>query len=176
MSNVSVDKNTKITIGISDMAISNNVSDTLITYSLGSCIAVLIYDPTVRVAGMIHVMLPDSSIEKMAKQSLSFNPYKYMDTGVPLLIKKCLALGAKKATMSISVFGGAQVFDREDYFNIGKRNYVALRKVLWQEGLLIRNEHVGGRVHRTVRIDVNSGNILLDVNKEEIITYSSLIR
>lgn len=172
----SVDKNTKITIGISDLAVSNNADDTLITYSLGSCIAVLVYDPLARVAGMIHVMLPDSNIEKMAKNSIAFNPYKYMDTGLPLLIKKCLAMGAKKQTMSISVFGGAQVFDREDYFNIGKRNYVALRKILWQEGLLIRNEHVGGRVHRTVRIEVGNGNILLDVNKEEIISYSSTIR
>lgn len=171
-----VDKNTKVTVGISDLAVSNNVNETLITYSLGSCIAVLIYDPTVRVAGMIHVMLPDSGIEKMAKNSISFNPYKYMDTGVPQLIKKCLAMGAKKPTMSISVFGGSQVFDREDYFNIGKRNYVSLRKILWQEGLLIRNEHVGGKVHRTVRIDVSDGNILLDVNKEEIITYTSTIR
>lgn len=172
----SVEKNTKITIGISDLAVSNNADETLITYSLGSCIAVLVYDPMVRVAGMIHVMLPDSNIEKMAKNSIAFNPYKYMDTGLPLLIKKCLAMGAKKTTMSISVFGGAQVFDREDYFNIGKRNYVALRKILWQEGLLIRNEHVGGRVHRTVRIDVADGGILLDVNKEEMITYSSTIR
>jgi len=172
----SVVKNTKITIGISDLAVSNNVKDTLITYSLGSCIAVLVYDPTVQVSGMIHVMLPDSNIEKMAKNSISFNPYKYMDTGVPILIKKCVAMGAKKATMSISVFGGAQVFDREDYFNIGKRNYVSLRKILWQEGLLIRNEHVGGRVHRTVRIDVATGSILLDVNKEEMITYTSTIK
>lgn len=176
MNNVSVNKTTKITIGISDMAVSNNTNDTLITYSLGSCIAVIIYDPSVRVAGMIHAMLPDSNIEKMAKNSLAFNPYKYVDTGVPQLIKKCLAMGAKKPSMCISVFGGAQVFDREDYFNIGKRNYIALRKVLWKEGLLIRNEHVGGRVHRTVRIDVSTGNILLDVNKEELITYSSIIR
>lgn len=172
----SIDKNSKIIVGISDLAVSNSVSDTLITYSLGSCIAVVLYDPLVHVAGMIHVMLPDSNIEKMAKNSIAFNPYKYMDTGLPLLIKKCLAMGAKKTSLSISVFGGAQVFDREDYFNIGKRNYVTLRKILWQEGLLIRNEHVGGRVHRTVRIDIEDGSILLDVNKEEIITYASTIR
>ena len=170
------DKTTKITVGISDLAVSNKTDESIVTYSLGSCIAAIVYDPISHIAGMIHIMLPDSSIEKMAKNSIAFNPYKYMDTGLPLLIKKCLAMGAKKATMSISVFGGAQVFDREDFFNIGKRNYVALRKILWSEGLLIRNEHVGGRVHRTVRIEVGTGNIILDVNKEEIITYSSTIK
>ncbi len=86
-------------------------------------------------------------------------------------------MGAKKTKYEYLCFlEELRFFDREDYFNIGKRNYVALRKVLWQEGLLIRNEHVGGRVHRTVRIDVSTGNILLDVNKEELITYSSIIR
>lgn len=160
-------------VGIADMIVSNNPSDMLITYSLGSCLAVLLYDHKAKVGGMLHVMLPDSNLEKLSKDSIAFNPYKYIDTGVPALFKKCYKLGANKRYLNLSVFGGAQVFDREDYFNIGKRNYVALRKNIWKEGILIKNEHVGGRVHRTVRMEIATGDITLDVNKEEVVTYNS---
>lgn len=168
------DTTIKRTVGIADMIVSKNPDETLITYSLGSCLGVIFYDPFEKIAGLIHIMLPESKIEKLSKDSIAFNPYKYVDTGIPLIIKKMLKYGSKKNQLLISVFGGAQVFDREDYFNIGKRNYVSLRKILWKESLLIKNEHVGGKVHRSVKINVESGEIMLDVNKEEIITYSSL--
>lgn len=158
-------------VGISELVVSTDPDDMIVTYSLGSCLAVVLYDTKSKIGGMIHVMLPDSGIEKMSKSSASFNPYKYVDTGIPLLVKACVESGLNKKTSCLSVFGGAQIFDREDYFNIGKRNYVALRKVIWQEGLLITHEHVGGRVHRTVKINLQNGDITLDVNKEQIITY-----
>lgn len=163
----------KRTIGIADMKVSSNKEEALITYSLGSCLAVITYDRVRHIAGMIHLMLPESKIEKLSKDSIAFNPYKYVDTGVPALFKRMAKEGSKKKDITISVFGGAQVFQREDYFNIGKRNYVAFRKMLWKHGMLIKNEHVGGKVHRTVKVRVDTGEIMLDVNKEEIITYSS---
>ena len=162
----------KKVVGVADLVVSRNPDDVLVTYSLGSCLGVVLHDPVARVSGMLHVMLPDSRIEKLSKNSIVFNSFKYVDTGIPRLFQKCYKLGATKRNMCLSVFGGAQVFDREDYFNIGKRNYVALRKVIWQEGVLIKNEHVGGTVHRTVKIEVQNGQITLDVNKEKIITYS----
>jgi chemotaxis protein CheD len=158
-------------VGIAEMIVSDNPEDIIVTYSLGSCLGIVLYDTRSRVGGMIHVMLPDSSIEKISKTSEAFNPAKYVDTGVPLLIKACVEKGLNKKTACLSVFGGAQIFDREDYFNIGKRNYVGLRKAIWQEGLLITHEHVGGKVHRTVKINLQDGEITLDVNKEQIITY-----
>jgi chemotaxis protein CheD len=116
-------------------------------------------------------MLPDSGIEKMSKSSMSFNPLKYVDTGFIELLKECQKIGMKKSRICLSVFGGAQIFEREDHFNIGKRNYIALRKLIWKHGMLIKHEHVGGKVHRTVKIDIDSGEITLDVNKEKIINY-----
>lgn len=166
--------NQKKIVGLSDLKISSNPDDTLITYSLGSCLAVVTYDRRQQRAGLLHVMLPDSGIEKLSKSSIAFNPYKYVDSGVPELFRKHYKYGADKKDLCIGVFGGAQVFDREDYFNIGKRNYFALRKILWKEGVLITHEHVGSNVHRTVRVDVESGIITVDVNKEEIITFQCL--
>lgn len=163
----------RVVIGISDMKISNKADDTLVTYSLGSCIAVVLYDHKSKIAGMIHIMLPESKIEKLSKDSIAFNPYKYVDTGLPVLFKKFNEKGGEKKFTSVSVFGGAKIFDHTDVFNIGKRNYAAFRKYLWKLGMLIDHEHIGGIVHRTVRIDVDTGLITLDVNKEQIITYQA---
>lgn len=159
---------------MSDMKMSDKPGDVLVTYSLGSCLAVVTYDRKQRRAGLLHVMLPDSGIEKMSKSSITFNPFKYVDTGVPELFRKHYRYGTNKKDLCIGVFGGAQVFDREDYFNIGKRNYLALRKLLWKEGVLISHENVGSNVHRTVNVDVSTGIITLDVNKEKLITYRCL--
>ena len=161
-------------VGLSDMKMSDNPGDILVTYSLGSCLAVVTYDRRQRRAGLLHVMLPDSGIEKMSKSSIAFNPFKYVDTGVPELFRKHYKYGSNKNDLCIGVFGGAQVFDREDYFNIGKRNYLALRKLLWKEGVLISHENVGSNVHRTVNVDVGTGIITVDVNKEKLITYRCL--
>ena len=54
-----------ITVGIADMQVSNDPDAMLVTYSLGSCIGVMIYDPVVRVGGMLHYMLPDSNLDQV---------------------------------------------------------------------------------------------------------------
>lgn len=158
-------------VGISDMAVSKFAEDVIVTYSLGSCLAIVCYDPVIRAGGMIHVMLPDSGIEKMSKMDRRFNPLKYVDTGFDALLKQCERIGMKKRNICLGVFGGAQIFEREDHFNIGKRNYISFRKMVWKHGMLIKHEHVGGRVHRTVKLNVESGEIIVDVNKEHIVTY-----
>lgn len=158
-------------VGISDMKLSKNPDDQVITYSLGSCLGVVLYDKGIKAAALLHVMLPDSSIERVPKDSSFFNSYKFVDTGIPKMIEEFQKLGAAKGTTKLAVFGGARVFKSKDHFNIGKRNYVALRKTIWKFGLLIAKEHVGGDVHRTVSIDVETGIITLDVNKQETVTY-----
>lgn len=157
--------NNNLTVGIADMKVSNDPAATLITYSLGSCLGVTIYDPVVRVGGMIHIMLPEAKDER---NSPKFNPYKYVDTGIPLLFKEAYKYGAEKKRMVISVSGGAQVLDDSGYFNIGKRNLTILRKLFWKNGVMIDKEHVEGTISRTVRLDIKTGEIILKLggNKE----------
>ena len=148
-------------IGVADMAVSNNLQEDLITYSLGSCIGVVIYDPTVKVGGMLHYMLPESSMDSDKARR---TPAMFADTGIPLLFKQSYQLGASKRNMLVKVVGGAQIVDENGVFNIGKRNYLALRKLLWKNNVMVTAEHVGGSVNRTVRLEIGTGRVYLKVS------------
>jgi chemotaxis protein CheD len=139
----------------------------LITYALGSCIAVAIHDPQTHVGGLLHFMLPESS---MARQKAAENPYMFADSGVPLLFRRAYSAGAEKRRLVVRLAGGAQVMDDKGVFNIGRRNYLAVRKLLWQAGVMIHSEAVGGSESRTLRLDVDSGRVFLRTagGKEEL--------
>jgi chemotaxis protein CheD len=148
-------------IGVADMAISKDPQEDLITYSLGSCIGVVVYDPLVKVGGMLHYMLPESAMDlEKAKKT----PAMFADTGIPLLFKQSYQLGASKRNMIVKVIGGAQIMDENGIFNIGKRNYLALRKLFWKNNVMVAAEHVGGNVNRTVRLEIGTGRVILKVS------------
>jgi chemotaxis protein CheD len=150
-----------ITVGISDMKVSNNVKETLITYSLGSCIGVLIWDPLVKVGGLLHYMLPDSRLDKDRAQQ---KPYMFADTGIPALFKECYSLGAVKGRLIVKVVGGSQILDPTGLFSIGKRNYQILSKLFDRNHITIVAEDIGGSVNRTVRLEIGTGRVLLKVS------------
>lgn len=147
-----------LVIGIGDCQVSDNREQMLVTYALGSCIAVLIYDPMAHVGGLLHYMLPDSSLDKDKAEK---RPYMFANTGIPLLFHQAYKLGAVKSRLQVSVMGGAQVIESSDALNIGKRNHLALRRIFWKAGILIHHEDVGGTVSRTVRMELDSGRIVL---------------
>jgi chemotaxis protein CheD len=148
----------KYTIGISEMRVSNQFDDVLITYSLGSCIGVTIYDPVEHIGGMIHCMLPTSKVD--AQKARSF-PCMFVDTGVPLLFNEAYKLGAKKERIIIRVAGCSQILDDKGLFNIGERNYITLRKLLWKNSLLINSEDVGGNDSRTLYLEIDTGKVIV---------------
>ncbi|MBI5558904.1 MAG: chemotaxis protein CheD [Deltaproteobacteria bacterium] len=151
----------KVIVGISDMKTSSNVSDTLITYSLGSCIGVVIWDPVVKVGGMLHYMLPESRIDRERARK---NPYMFADTGVPALFQESYRLGAAKSRLIVKVVGGSQILDPTGLFSIGKRNYAVLQKLFAKNKIIISRENVGGSVNRTVSLDVGTGRVLLKIS------------
>ena len=144
----------EIIVGIADMNVSNNPEDILVTYALGSCIAVAVYDPKANVGGLLHFMLPDSSIDTDKARK---NPAMFADTGVPLLFKSCYSLGAVKAHMFVKAVGGASVVDDGDYFRIGQRNITAMRKIFWKNNVMIEAEDTGGKHNRTIRLHISDG-------------------
>ncbi len=148
-------------VGVADFAVSHDPSEDIITYSLGSCIAVVIYDPTVQVGGMLHYMLPESSMDPEKARKI---PAMFADTGIPTLFKHSYQYGATKKHLVVKVVGGAQIMDENGVFNIGKRNYLALRKLFWKNNVMVSAEHVGGNVNRTVRLEMTTGRVILKVS------------
>lgn len=144
----------QLTIGMGALAVSDNPEDFLVTYALGSCIAVLVHDPVHHVGGMLHFMLPISaqSVTKAAE-----NPAMFADTGVPLLFEMMYAKASKKRDLVVRLAGGAKVGSDSAMFDIGRRNLVAVRKMLWTAGVPIAAEDVGGANARTARLHVGTG-------------------
>jgi chemotaxis protein CheD len=154
----------QLIVGISDCAVSRDPHAILSTHALGSCIAVVIHDPVAQVGGLLHFMLPDSTLDATKART---NPCMFADTGLPTLFHGTYELGAMKQRLIVTVLGGAQVLDNNNTFNIGKRNYLALRKILWKAGVMIHQEEVGGTQPRSVRMEVGSGRIFVFHGRDE---------
>jgi len=145
-------------IGVGDCHVTADRGSVLVTYALGSCIAVMIHDPLAHVGGMLHFMLPESSIDR---DKAAQRPFVFADTGIPRLFKDAYHLGAEKRRLIVTAAGGAQMADTQGVFNVGKRNCLAVRKILWKAGVLLQAEELGGLQSRTVRLDMASGTVTL---------------
>jgi chemotaxis protein CheD len=141
-------------IGIAQMKISRDPDEILVAPNLGSCIGVSAYDPVEKIGGMIHCLLPLSKSDPAKAQE---NPSTYVDSGVSLLLEKLFLEGAAKETIIISVAGGGNMNDPNNVFEIGKKNYTILKKFLWKNNLLLRGEHIGNSISRTVSLEIGTG-------------------
>ncbi len=143
-----------MTIGIADMKFAKQ-SGTLITYALGSCIGICLYDPAIKLGGLLHIMLP-LNMETGRK-----NPLKYADTGMAEMLRQMEAKGASRARIVVKIAGGAKMFEVSGgaLGNIGQRNIESVRMQMKKLGLRIAKEDVGGTVARTMSMDVATGAI-----------------
>ena len=146
----------KIIVDISDARTSKDTNDTLVTYSLGSCLGVAVYDPAIKVGGLLHYQLPTSKMDAVKAKK---NPLMFADTGLEYLLKKMQVLGVAKKRLKIKIAGAAQMMNDENTFNIGKRNYTAMRQLLWKNGMFIDAEDVGGKAARNLSLNIDDGNV-----------------
>lgn len=151
----------KYTIGIAEMMVSSERDAELTTFALGSCLGIAIHDPIALVGGLLHVMLPLSSVNP---EKALHNPAMFVDTGVPRLFLECYKAGAKKERLVVKVAGGAALQGEagEDHFQIGARNLTLLKKLLWKNGVLVEAYDVGGNVPRTMSLHIGTGVVTLD--------------
>ena len=157
-----------VVVGIADMAVSNDPDVVLATYALGSCIGLLVHDPLAKVGGLLHFLLPSSKIdERRAKE----NPCLYGDLAVPMLLREIQKLGAERSRLTAFLAGGSRILDPNGLFEIGKRNHVTARNLLWKAGVLIKREAVGGMEMRSVTLEVATGRVAL---KEQPATSADL--
>lgn len=150
-------------VDVADLKVCAQQGDSIITYALGSCLGITIFDPESRVGGMLHAMLPQSTIDP---KKAAENPFMFVDTGVPRLFHECYRIGAQKQRLVVKVAGGAcaRGNEQDDYFQIGKRNMVMLRKLLWKNGVLITAHDVGGSSPRTMSLDIDTGDVYIKSN------------
>jgi chemotaxis protein CheD len=142
-------------VGIADMKL---VKTPLLirTSGLGSCVGVVIYDLERKMAGMAHIMLPESSLAK----DNGFNPAKYADTAIQKLVSLLVAKGAKLGSLKAKIAGGAQMFQyttTNDLMRIGPRNVDAVKKELNRLNIRLIGEDVGGNCGRTIEFNPNNG-------------------
>jgi len=141
-----------VKVGIADMNIVHT-PNTIRTTGLGSCVGVIIYDSFQAIAGLVHVMLPDSSI---AKSQSEVNKAKFADTAIKELTDRLIILGCKKIHLKSKIAGGAEMFSfssTNDFMKIGPRNVEAVKAALKREGITILSEETGGRSGRTIEFD-----------------------
>ncbi len=160
-------------VGIADMKLSANPEDVLITYALGSCLGITVYDPFAGIGGMVHVMLPLSTMDSKKADS---SPSMFVDTAVPQLFTEMYKLGAQKSKIVVAAAGGAFFHSTggDDYFQIGKRNFVMLRKLLWKNGLLLKSHDVGGSISRTMSLYISNGEVTVKSSGVETTLVSPL--
>ena len=156
----------KYVVGVADMAASPTQEDLIITHALGSCLGITIHDPVANVGGLLHVMLPDSSIDPIKARE---TPFMFVDTGVPKFFRECYALGAAKERLVVRVAGGACASGEaeNDFFQIGKRNFLTLRKLLWKNGVLLKAYDVGGSGSRTMSLEIGTGAVVVKSGGKE---------
>lgn len=147
-------------MGIADLSVSRDRDMVLATHALGSCLGITLWDPEAGVGGLLHVMLPDSGLDPQRARA---NPERFVDTGVPLLFHRCYDLGARKDRIEVRVAGGASMRQtgRQDLFMTGKRNVLALRQILWKNGVFLRRADVGGSRSRSLFLHLDAGELLV---------------
>ncbi len=147
-----------IHVGIGGYCVSGKAEDVIKTFALGSCVAVIVYDRVQKRAGLIHVALPDSSINgEKAKEK----PGYFVDTGLPELLHAMKLYNGNRRNVWIKLVGGSNIMDTNARFDIGKRNVLAIKKCLWKSRLGIIAEDVGGSISRTVCVTVASGEVVI---------------
>ncbi|MCC7416234.1 MAG: chemotaxis protein CheD [Acidobacteria bacterium] len=147
----------RIVIGIGELAVSNDPEALMITHALGSCVAVCLWDPYAAVAGLLHILLPDSRINEARAAT---QPAAFADTGVPLLFRTAYEYGAEKRRCRVRLVGGADLSRHGSPGDtVGRRNVLATRSLLWKNGVLIDSEEVGGNGPRSVALHVRDGSV-----------------
>lgn len=144
----------EIKVGMADLNVCKS-PDSIITMGLGSCIGVVLYDPVIKVCGMVHIMLPDST-----QISRNSNLAKFADTGIEECLKRVVEIGARKERLIAKIAGGAQMFSvnvNSPTLNVGERNAAACKQKLKDLNIRLVAEDTGGKYGRTVTFYPETG-------------------
>ena len=151
-------------VGIGELLVSSNQDDVLVTFSLGSCVGLTLFDPVVRVGGLIHCMLPLAAHDPERARR---DPGIFVDSGLTRLLDELFVLGARRADLVVKLAGGGSHAPGSDAFRIGERNCIVARKVLWKNDLLLAAAETGGSEARTLTLYLADGRTTVRSRGEE---------
>lgn len=143
-----------IKVGMADYKVGCSPAS-LISYGLGSCVGIALFDSVTKVGGLAHIMLPDSTQARSAE-----NVAKFADTALPAMLNEIIKLGASKSRITAKIAGGAQMFtftNATDIMRVGERNAEAVRLVLKKLDIRLLAEDTGGNYGRTVELKLDTG-------------------
>jgi chemotaxis protein CheD len=146
----------EIVVRVSDMAVAT-ADEVLVTVGLGSCVAIMLYDPDTKIGGLAHILLPSKALTRQ-----SDNPAKFPQSAVPALLERMVTAGANPRRITARLAGGASMFAQlapPGTIQMGERNLVAARQVLNAHHIPLIAESVGGDFGRTVRMDCATGRV-----------------
>lgn len=152
----------RLVVGIGELAVARGAGDEIVTFALGSCIAVCLWDSARGVAGLLHYLLPEARINPDRAKA---QPEAFADTGIPILLGKFVAAGGHPKQSLVKIIGGAEVAGPNS-LNVGRRNILAAKNVLWKHGLLIKTQLVGGNAARTVYLSAGTGRVKVTSGNE----------
>ena len=143
-------------VGIGELQVSKKPGDVISALGLGSCVAIVLHDPRTGTIGMLHALLPESE-----KPGESSKPARFVDPGLPNLLKRMDKIGVRRNQLSAVLVGGAAMFEftGAPLMDIGARNVATARKLLAEYGIPIVAEDVGGNRGRTVTVQVGEGSV-----------------
>ncbi len=147
-------------VGVGDGKASSTTGGVITTHALGSCLAVTFYDPEARVGAMLHAMLPGPPLPN----EQTGRPDIYLTSGLPRLQKQFEMLGGRMARAIVCVAGAAEMLDDAAGFKIGARNWAAMRKLCFKQGIRIDAQDVGGSRTRNMILDLDTGDVTVSTN------------
>ncbi len=145
-------------IGIGEWLISTKPEDVITTYALGSCVALIALCRKKHIGAMAHIALPNSTIDPEKAKN---QPAYFADLAVPIILEAFQKQGIQPKEIEIKLVGGAQMLDPNGIFDIGRRNVLEIKKLLWQNMLAPVAEDVGGSISRTVSLSIGEGIVLV---------------
>jgi chemotaxis protein CheD len=155
---VTTGRSERVVIGIGEFAVTTAPDAEIVTHALGSCVAVCLWDPVTHVAGMLHFLLPESKLntDRAVRQ-----PGTFADTGIPLLFQVAYKNGAVKSRLRVQLLGGAAITGGPNGLDVGRRNALIAKRILWQNGVPVTGEALGGTDTRTVSLSAATGRVLV---------------
>lgn len=152
-------------IGIGEFIVTTNPRAEIVTHALGSCVAVCLWDPVSHIAGMLHFLLPEAGLNPARATR---QPATFADTGVPLLFQAAYRAGAVKSRLHVHLLGGAAITSGPGGLDVGRRNALMAKKLLWQNGVLVTGEALGGTDSRTVCLCAADGRVVVTRGREVV--------